>query len=83
MGDRKVAVERKRDGRMGGVRRKGERKGEEVEHSRGVTSVGVERETNRGEKQNEEGRLGIRDGMKQRESICQPSCIPLSRSYYS
>lgn len=28
--------------KMGGIRRMGDRKGEEVEHSRGATSVGVE-----------------------------------------
>lgn len=47
------AIEGKMNGRIGGIRRKGNRKGEEVENSRGVTSMGVERET-RLEKRNRE-----------------------------
>lgn len=44
--------------------KEGDRNGEEVEHSRGVSSMGVERETKREEKQRKEGRQGIREQSK-------------------
>lgn len=69
-------------------KREGDRKGEGLEHSRGEDDIcGSGKKVRRNRKKEGDGEAESKAKEMERdretESVCQLSCIPLSRSYYS